>query len=161
MAADVRATSHKERIPPKVVSHIEIHPNMEGGHNVEVHHTHSYDHPPIVKKFEGPHEAVCRKTNEYFDIGRGGGKRRSCWGGKGMKYVANPVEVEAHKIIGVGNLFAEGLHLALENGQGVVASPEMTSRMTPKPGDYWVIQSDGYTYLNPKDVFEKKYHPVE
>lgn len=58
MAADVRATSHKERIPPKVVSHLEIKPNMEGGHNVEVHHTHSFDHPPTVKKFEGPHEPV-------------------------------------------------------------------------------------------------------
>ena len=58
MKSDVKATTHKERVPPKVVSHLEIHPNMEGGHNVEVHHTHRFEHPPVVKKFEGPHEPV-------------------------------------------------------------------------------------------------------
>lgn len=56
--ADTKATTYKEKKSPKIVSHIEIHPNMEGGHNVEIHHTHSFEHPPIVKKFPGPHEAV-------------------------------------------------------------------------------------------------------
>lgn len=58
MKSDVVATTHAERKAPKVVDHIEIHPTMNAGHRVEIHHTHSYDHPPIVKQFEGPHEAV-------------------------------------------------------------------------------------------------------
>ena len=28
---------------------------------------------------------------------------------------------------------------------------------TVRQGDYWVIQPDSYVYLNPKDVFERKY----
>ena len=40
----------------------------------------------------------------------------------------------------------------------VIATAAMTSRYRPKPGDYYVIQADGYPYLNPKDVFERKYH---
>lgn len=74
-----------------------------------------------------------------------------------MKYIANPVEVDAFKIVGVGEKKEEGTHLALDNGENVIATPSMTSRMGPQPGDYWVIQSDGYVYLNPKDVFERKY----
>jgi hypothetical protein len=56
--SDVMATTHKDKKPAKVVSHLEIHPNMEGGHNVSVHHTHPYDHPPKEKKFSGPHDSV-------------------------------------------------------------------------------------------------------
>ena len=37
----------------------------------------------------------------------------------------------------------------------------MCARMIPQVGDYWVIQSDGYVYLNPKDVFERKYRPLQ
>lgn len=75
-----------------------------------------------------------------------------------MKYLANPVEVEAHKIVSVGHRQdAIGIDLALENGENVHADNQMLARMTPVEGDYWVIQSDGYIYLNPKDVFERKY----
>lgn len=56
--ADTVATTFKERKPPKVVSHIEIHPNMEGGHNVHTVHTDRYAHPDAVKKFKGPHASV-------------------------------------------------------------------------------------------------------
>ncbi len=35
----------------------------------------------------------------------------------------------------------------------------MTARYTPVEGDYVVTQEDGYTYINPRDVFERKYHP--
>lgn len=85
-----------------------------------------------------------------------------------MKYHANPVEVEAHVIVGVGQPFQDhqpdtdtgGRHLALQNGENVTATPEMLSRMSPVPGDYWVIQPDGYVYLNPKDVFERKYSAI-
>ena len=58
MKSDVMATTHKERKPAKVVSHIEIHPEMNGGHRVETHHTHGFDHPPAIKHFAGPHAAV-------------------------------------------------------------------------------------------------------
>lgn len=77
------------------------------------------------------------------------------------KYVANPVIVEASKIVSVGDVIQADpplpLNLVLENGENVVATPEMQSRMIPRPGDYWVIQSDGYIYLNPADVFLRKY----
>lgn len=81
-----------------------------------------------------------------------------------MKYIANPVEVDAFKIVSAKPpvvLTADNvgyLMLELEGGGVSTASPEMTSRMTPHPGDYLVIQADGYQYLNPKDVFERKYH---
>ena len=87
-----------------------------------------------------------------------------------MKYEANPVIVDAHKIVSVGhgshtrNVGDEAepvTHLALENGQNVTADPAMTARMVPLPGDYYVIQQDGYAYLNPKDVFERKYRPID
>lgn len=90
-----------------------------------------------------------------------------------MKYQANPVIVDAHRIVSVGPIlgcrtfFPDGhdepegsQHLALENGESAIATAEMRSRMEPQPGDYWVIQSDGYVYLNPKDVFERKYAAV-
>lgn len=78
-----------------------------------------------------------------------------------MKYIANPVEVDAFKIRGIGERAASGLLMQLEDMTTVVATPEMLARMTPTVGDYWVIQADGYVYLNPKDVFERKYRPVE
>lgn len=78
-----------------------------------------------------------------------------------MKYIANPVEVDAFKIVGVGDPNADcTVNLALDNGENEIATIEMMSRMKPQPGDYWVIQSDGYIYLNPKEVFERKYRPV-
>jgi hypothetical protein len=81
------------------------------------------------------------------------------------KWVANPVEVTAYKIwkVSGGN---DVFQLEIGNDdksdyQTVIATPDMTARMTPKVGDYWVIQSDGYIYLNPKEVFERKYHKKE
>lgn len=77
------------------------------------------------------------------------------------KYIAQPVVVDAFVITHVEEVVHTprrvGIPLRLEDGNHVIASPEMTSRMTPKVGDYWVIQTDGYIYLNPKDVFERKY----
>lgn len=78
-----------------------------------------------------------------------------------MKYRAKPIIVEAFKITGVGASGQKGIPCTLENGQSVYASPGMIARMTPQPGDYWVIQSDGYIYLNPKAVFETKYEVVK
>jgi hypothetical protein len=113
-----------------------------------------------------------------------------------MKYIANPVEVDAFTIrsifiqvacaseeagivcgepesahtkeaargdVGMDHAYvrgtwdAEGLGLLLSDGRVVTATPDMTSRMTPVVGDYWVVQADGYVYLNPKNIFERKY----
>jgi len=79
------------------------------------------------------------------------------------KYKANPVVVDAFRIAKVGPLADQGGNfriLELENGNLVQADQGMTARMTPTVGDYWVIQSDGYVYLNPKEVFERKYSPL-
>lgn len=73
-----------------------------------------------------------------------------------MKYIANPVEVDAFKIVGIGT-HEDGLHLALENGKSKVADAGQTARFLPAIGDYYVVQSDGYVYLNPASVFERKY----
>ena len=54
--SDVMATTAKERKPPKVISHLEIHPNMKGGHDVHVVHTHPFDHPVKIIQHEGPHD---------------------------------------------------------------------------------------------------------
>lgn len=69
-----------------------------------------------------------------------------------MKYKANPVIVEAYKIIG-----KNGKHLQLDNEKTFLPSEDMIARFTPQVGDYLVIQEDGYIYLNPKLVFERKY----
>lgn len=86
-----------------------------------------------------------------------------------MKYIANPVEVDAKKILSVrkldngGNQATYELILASEQPNEecgmLIGTPEMCSRMTPTVGDYVITQSDGYIYLNPAQVFERKYSP--
>lgn len=85
-----------------------------------------------------------------------------------MKAQAKPVIVDYFQIVEVGNncdrpgaVPITGIFLRLNDGRIVVPTPEMRARMEPSVGDYWVIQEDGYTYLNPKDVFERKYGPIE
>lgn len=79
-----------------------------------------------------------------------------------MKYTAKPVAVDAHIILSVGKVLPDGsMHCATQDGESRVATKEMVSRFIPDVGDYWVIQSDGYEYLNPKDVFERKYSTVK
>jgi hypothetical protein len=79
-----------------------------------------------------------------------------------MKYQANPVIVDAFKITSIGTTSDHdgSTALQLDSGEWVEATREMMSRMKPTVGDYWVIQSDGYIYLNPKAVFERKYSPI-
>jgi hypothetical protein len=77
-----------------------------------------------------------------------------------MRYVANPVVVDAWKITKViAGSDEQPMVLHLENGRLVSPNAGMLARMAPCVGDYWVIQADGYIYLNPKDVFERKYSP--
>lgn len=79
-----------------------------------------------------------------------------------MKYQANPVIVDAFKIVDISATKEDGtMDMALENGENVTAAPEMLVRIPVQPGDYWVVQDDGYIYLNPKAVFERKYSPVQ
>ena len=78
-----------------------------------------------------------------------------------MRYMAKPVIVDAFVIKAVGPVLDDGSRwLDLEENPTSLASAEMMSRMTPGVGDYWVVQSDGYVYLNPKEVFERKYRPA-
>lgn len=78
-----------------------------------------------------------------------------------MKYTANPVEVEAFKITNVDKAGEPPrATLTLEDGHGFTCDEGMTARYWPKVGDYLVEQADGYKYLNPKDVFERKYSPA-
>ena len=81
-----------------------------------------------------------------------------------MKYIANPVVVDAWEIIGIrkytpGGVVDGSLEVELENGQKMVVDKTMLSRIAIQPGDYYVRQEDGYVYLNPKAVFERKYRP--
>jgi hypothetical protein len=73
-----------------------------------------------------------------------------------MRYIANPVSVHAQRIEDVENLGVV-VQLQLENGTKYHANSGMTARYMPVPGDYLVTQDDGYQYLNPKEVFERKY----
>jgi hypothetical protein len=75
-----------------------------------------------------------------------------------MKYIANLVEVDAYQIVHVGDADNDGsLYVGFGDGRTAKVTGEMLSRMKPKPADYYVVQSDGYIYLNPKEVFERKY----
>lgn len=80
------------------------------------------------------------------------------------KYQANPVVVEAFEIVDAGPVQNDGnehyQHLALRNGENFIAPSEMLARYIPVAGDYVVRQSDGYEYINPKAVFERKYSPL-
>lgn len=78
-----------------------------------------------------------------------------------MKYQANPIIVDAFKITDTSDNEDGTMQLTLDDGQSVKTREGMTARMTPVAGDYWVIQPDGYIYLNPKAVFENKYSPVK
>src|ERR1035438_502934 len=80
--------------------------------------------------------------------------------GGGVRYIAKPVVVDAFRIDQVGPTAAGKLHVHFEEGHSAVADAGMLARMSPKVGDYWVIQEDGYIYLNPAEVFERKYEPV-
>jgi hypothetical protein len=80
-----------------------------------------------------------------------------------VKYQAKPVIVDAEKIIEIVAQATDEHPMILKLESGKLYSPNggMLARMTPVAGDYVVTQSDGYVYLNPKEVFERKYGPVE
>lgn len=84
-------------------------------------------------------------------------------------HIANPVRVRGIRIEEVTDLTdrTDGkgqshpdVMLRLADGENYRADSSMTSRYIPVAGDYLVCQEDGYTYLNPKDVFERKYRVI-
>jgi hypothetical protein len=76
-------------------------------------------------------------------------------------HTARPVLVEAHAIEDIEQPTSEtGFTAVLANGKRVALTPPMMARYTPVIGDYIVTQEDGYVYVNPKDVFERKYQEV-
>lgn len=78
-----------------------------------------------------------------------------------MKFIANPVEVEAEEIVAVSQILDDGcMHLALKNGVNFFTDKSMLARYTPVVGDFMVRQADGYEYLNPREVFLRKYRPA-
>lgn len=76
-----------------------------------------------------------------------------------MKYIALPVEVDAFVIQDVMNATGT-VEALLEDGRVVPLDRGMLARFNPIAGDYYVVQSDGYVYVNPRDVFERKYAPA-
>lgn len=78
-----------------------------------------------------------------------------------MKYQANPVAVDAFVIESIDRVDERGnLHIKVNGGDDHLIRPPLMARIRPVAGDYLVVQADGYTYLNPKAVFERKYSPV-
>lgn len=84
-------------------------------------------------------------------------------------HIANPVRVVATRILEVTDVTdrtpgygqtSPDLMLRLEDGRNYKADINMTCRHVPEVGDYLVRQEDGYEYLNPKDVFERKYRAL-
>lgn len=73
-------------------------------------------------------------------------------------HIANPVRANAATILDVMYSPDDGSNmLRLSDGRNFMADNSMCARYEPKIGDYLVTQEDGYEYLNPKDVFERKY----
>lgn len=81
------------------------------------------------------------------------------------KWVANPVEVDAFEIENVHGCVEkpDDVVIFLRDGDSPIMVVHLTAKMIsrhfPRVGDYYVIQADDYRYLNPKEVFERKYRP--
>lgn len=74
---------------------------------------------------------------------------------------ANPVRVKALAIVELTVDGHCGGHLAkLSDGSRYHVTAAMEARHAPVIGDYIVTQEDGYVYVNPKDVFERKYSAI-
>jgi hypothetical protein len=79
-----------------------------------------------------------------------------------LTHVANPVRVNAIQITSVYPTGANesGVLVKCGNGDEIRLTEVMLTRHWPAVGDYVVTQEDGYVYLNPKDVFERKYSAI-
>lgn len=75
-------------------------------------------------------------------------------------HVANPVRVSARRIAAVDHIENE-IHVCFEDDSSMILDAQMIARYIPVMGDYIVTQEDGYLYVNPRDVFERKYRAIE
>jgi hypothetical protein len=75
-------------------------------------------------------------------------------------HIAKPVLVHAAVILAVANEGTNSTRLDLDDGSKFTAPPELTARYVPQAGDLLVTQEDGYQYVNPRDVFERKYREI-
>src|SRR6185437_5845262 len=74
---------------------------------------------------------------------------------------ANPVRVNARAVVELtADTHCGGFMAKLCDGSRFHITAAMSVRHTPIVGDYIVTQEDGYVYVNPKDVFERKYSPI-
>jgi len=74
---------------------------------------------------------------------------------------ANLVKVKAYAIESIGPAAdVDGVMSVITAGGWHSLTEDMIARHMPAIGDYVVTQEDGYVYVNPKDVFERKYHPI-
>lgn len=84
---------------------------------------------------------------------------------EGFTHVANPVHVKARRIETTvahddGSMTVYWQPPTPDQTYCYECDATMLARYRPVDGDYLVEQEDGYTYLNPKDVFERKYRAV-
>jgi hypothetical protein len=75
-------------------------------------------------------------------------------------HIAKPILVHAAVILAVANEGTHSTRLDLDDGSKFTAPPELTARYVPQAGDLLVTQEDGYQYVNPRDVFERKYREI-
>lgn len=76
-------------------------------------------------------------------------------------HVANPVHVRAVQLVEFEeNQRTMAVDAFDADGGRYPLSKEMLARYTPVPGDYLVTQEDGYQYINPREVFERKYQAI-
>lgn len=76
-------------------------------------------------------------------------------------HVANPVRVNAVQLVSFGGSTDTDDIIGYDaEGNSYTITAAMRARYEPESGDYFVTQEDGYRYVNPRDVFERKYQPL-
>lgn len=80
-----------------------------------------------------------------------------------LTHIANPVRVRALQITDVYPRKEDepGVLVKCGNGDEIRLTEPMLVRHWPEVGDYVVTQEDGYVYLNPHAVFERKYSAIK
>lgn len=75
--------------------------------------------------------------------------------------VKQDVIVTAHVITAVEKSAGGVISITLDNDEHFALTNTQVARYKPVEGDYYVTTADGYEYLNPKSVFEKKYEKID
>lgn len=77
-------------------------------------------------------------------------------------HVANPVRVNAVQLVSFGgSTDTDDITGYDAEGNSYTITAAMRARYEPEAGDYFVTQEDGYQYVNPREVFERKYQPID